>query len=313
MTNMKLAYIQLFEFLYDLIDIQIKKYSALTRIGVGPDAGMNAALVADEVDELISFAETLLISIEQKKYDKTELTTIFNQIRFYIEQEYLRATAGWFLDENNIHSSSVQRLNQQKQLLTNIATEASININQAAPAMTERQKQCEHDSHEIAFFILDIVADLRKNPNLVFNANIPTHAQRILRIHSAPNGRFQQEPLWQKIQPLHNQCWLFLRNSSLRRSTDILTEQGAQDLAGEHQRTLTAILADYLKAEPKSPLAHPEHPPYRIGVSPPARIRPSYQGLFGSALAVGAISAFIYFLSQWQQNSGLSSGISRNP
>src|SRR5579871_2570933 len=105
-------YYQLTVFLLKLIKVQIEKYSALTHVGVGPDAAMNAMLLLHEVDELIDFTSELLKLIKNNTSDDTLFDSIFMQTRFYIEQERLRGYAAWLIDANNIHSSVYSRVKQ---------------------------------------------------------------------------------------------------------------------------------------------------------------------------------------------------------
>ena len=93
-------YNKLFEFTHKLINVQIVKYTKLAAFGVGPDARMNASLVLDGVNELIDLSRRLLTPAS---VDEVNFKSIFNQVRFYVEQEKLRAHAGWLLDQNNIH------------------------------------------------------------------------------------------------------------------------------------------------------------------------------------------------------------------
>lgn len=100
-------------FLFQLIDIQIKKYLKLTEMGVGPDAGMNADLVRGEVEELFIIAYEFMLRLEQKTLTDEIVEGYISQIRFYLDLEEQRAIAGELLDSNNIHNSVYDRLEKQ--------------------------------------------------------------------------------------------------------------------------------------------------------------------------------------------------------
>ena len=86
---------ELFEFLCQLIDIQIKKYVSLATVGVGPDARLNAKLVCDEVSELLEFAELITDTKRTLHEEYPELLhVLFNQVKFYVEQETCKSLCG---------------------------------------------------------------------------------------------------------------------------------------------------------------------------------------------------------------------------
>lgn len=205
------------EFQLKLIENQINKYHDLAKIGIGPDASMNAKLVVYEVEELLAFLETML----QDYYNISNeiLESIFTQTYFYIKQEHLRAFSGWLIDANNIHSPLLEFVQKQLSDLEEMAYAANIDISKTYQPDTSVQQQCEHDSHQIAFLILDKAIQLKNDPELDLGNQIPPHAQKIFRKHAHPNGRYHQAQIWEPMLRLHTQCQLFLSHSTLEKST----------------------------------------------------------------------------------------------
>lgn len=306
---------QLFEFLCKLIDIQIDKYVALTKIGVGPDAGMNARLVHDQTEELFSFAEEILTDLENFYeegiwHDDSRFTQLFLQTKFYLDQEYLRGRAAWLIDENNIHSSEFLRLQQQKELLTFLAKFSGIEPTFTPAAKTDVQKQCEHDSHEIAYLVLDLAIRIKSNPQTILPGNIPAHAANILRKHAkSPSGRYHNEVIWADIRELYIHCQNFLKHSHLTKSTDKFIKEQAKLSAEQHYASLQSMLDRYKKIEPDADLFSDQHEWYVIGRAPkaskaePISAHVSVSLFSAKTFLIGAISAaaicgLIYWLCQ---------------
>src|SRR5262245_30926496 len=118
-------HVELCDFLFELIDVQIKKYVKLATVGIGPDARLNSALVFKEVNELLELEGFLLEEMRSNKGSGEIKSSVFNkvffQVKFYVEQESLRAYAGWLLDENNIHTTVDNRTKQQSSQLESLA------------------------------------------------------------------------------------------------------------------------------------------------------------------------------------------------
>jgi hypothetical protein len=312
-------YARLLAFLCELIDIQIKKYVSLTRIGIGPDARMNAKLVLDEVGALFLFADQLLSELEhpsQSEQSGKQFETIFNQIKFYFEQEYIRAYAGWLIDENNIHSPEYHRLAQQSDKLQELASDAKISLGAFSPPQTPAQRQCQHDSHEIAYFILDLVVQLKQNPAMELDENtLPVHARKIMLSHIAePDSRYNKESIWNPIQQLHERCRLFLEQSTLQKSIEKLSRDAANANASKHIDALKDILARFQKVQPDSAIFASTHQWYDIGRESPAvskekqtKKSTSYKHfvLFGS-VAAAAMASLIYYVTQAQDDTVLN-------
>ncbi|KTD06925.1 hypothetical protein [Legionella jamestowniensis] len=249
----------LFELLAELIDVQIKKYVSLASRGVGPDARLNAALVYDEVKELLFFANLLLDEIQSNvdadRIDYTVFYTIFDQVKFYLEQEQLRAYAGRLLDDNNIHATVDERTSKQLHALAEIAEHADIDLSVASQPVTEIQKQCQYDSAKIACFILTLAKSVRENPSMVFDPKVPEHAQVILR----RNALTRYHELANEIDELHQQCEEVLEGLPLKARFSSLTKEEAWARSAEHKGQLTTLLKRYQGLTPDSCLFTSKH------------------------------------------------------
>lgn len=237
----------LFEFLCMLIDVQIKKYLDLARIGVGPDAAMNATLVFDQADELMLFLGDLLDYLENKSGNKAnDFQAIFYRIWFYLDLEYTRGYAGWLIDENPIHSPEFYRLQEQVSVLTQLGKRAGVDLNRPQIAETKLQKQSEYDSHAIAFLIVNTAIELKKNPQMELGDNIPAHAVRVFRKNATgPDGRYYRKDIFSEIERLHNKSKNFLDQCTLEKSKTGLSQTDAQAQSALHRNKLNEYLARY--------------------------------------------------------------------
>lgn len=264
-------YIALFQFLNTLIDTQITKYVKLATIGIGPDARINACLVVAEVDELLELSDALLneiaINLAIAPVDNPNFLPIFEQIKFYIEQEHTRAYAGWLLDANNIHTPVMSRVKEQLEQLKGIAQSAGIECSRSAKPVTSIQKQCEHDSYAIAFYILDLVKQIQNDTNSDLSEKIPAHALSIIKKNVAT--RYEQEEFSNAINQLHTTCQEYLNQSTLEKTSSSLTSDDAQFHQITHLKQLVNIrkrynqlqpLADMPLSENAAPLAIPYSP-----------------------------------------------------
>ena len=229
---------ELLTFIFKLIDVQIKKYSNLADFGVGPDAKLNAKLVLDEVNDLTVLARDYLDNL--KKGAESALG-VFRTLTFYINLEYVRARAGWLIDENIIHNTVYERVCDQKKKLEQIAILAGFQNEEEKPS-TERQKQIQHDSYAIAHVILDTAFALIQNPDAEIRETIPSHAKAIVRKHAALGGRYQKADIREEIISRHEACNLFLAASPLEKSQFILTVDMAQASALSHRSELDVLL-----------------------------------------------------------------------
>ncbi len=251
---------ELFEFLSELIDIQIKKYVKLATRGVGPDARLNASLVYDEVNELLGMQKTLLTLIEGGD-NLGIFMSVFEQIKFYVEQEWLRGYAGWLLDDNNIHDTVDKRTKKQLEQLENIANLANIEFTQKSDPVSEIQKQCQHDSNEIAYRILDLARNIRADSTMQINDKIPKHAQSILRKNATT--RYMEFALY--IDNLYEECENFLKNSPLEKRCSLLTKQMARENELSHFMQWHELLRHYQQLHPNSRLFSEDHKWEEVG------------------------------------------------
>ncbi|AWN75175.1 hypothetical protein LEAN103870_16895 [Legionella anisa] len=309
---------ELFEFLCELIDIQIKKYVALPKIGIGPDARLNGQLVFQEVNELLGFAEQLIKELEnpQQGYaDPEHFTTLFNQIKFYLEQEHLRGYAGWLLDENNIHTPLMSRVNEQIKKLKEIAHSANIVYSPESKPVTETQRQTEYDSVAIAFYILDLALKIAENPSIKLEDKSLGHALPILKRNATT--RYNKEEFAQPIRELHKKCSDFLTQSESQKGDTLLDKANAEIYERKHREQWSNLLKRYQKIEPDSKLFASEHEWYKIGklTEETAKPKSAYSSqnltLFsGVALGVLVVCMLIsYFLKQQNNENLLSSNL----
>lgn len=287
-------HMELFEFLCQLIDIQIKKYKALVGFGVGPDARMNAQLVFNEVNELFSFAEKLL---EITSEDEQDFKLICSQIKFYIEQEYLRGYAGWLLDENNIHTPEIKRVHSQLAQINALGTRAQIDCSISSKPQTLIQKQCEYDSYEIASFILNLAKNIKLDPDMELDSQlIPAHARQVLKRNAIT--RYREPHIAKEIDRLYGQCSNFLKQSELTKSTDLLDQDTSISYVELHKKHLEELLERYKIIAPTSNLFNPQHQWYKIGRSHPEPVKiasftPSKTTWLFGGIAAGAILTYM--------------------
>lgn len=305
------AQTKLFEFLCELIDIQIKKYVGLATYGVGPDARMNGHLVCEEVNELLQLSKELQEEIDEPSSVRANhFDTILKQVHFYVEQEYLRARAGWLLDDNPIHSPALHRISAQLDELKKIAKSAGIKeLPQPSVPQTKIQEQCQHDSNEIAFLILDLAQKVKENPEKEIDSNIvPKHAIQIMQKNAT--GRYCEETISQEIDKLKEQCERHLQQSPLKKDTIQLSREAATSFQKTHNTHLKKLLANYKEQYPDSKLFKQEHQWYKIGnlrEEKPSVFCGRNITLFATAVTVGvfATSMLINFFSQVLDNNSL--------
>lgn len=297
-------YTEFFEFIAKLIDIQIKKYVSLAAFGVGPDVRLDAKLVLDEVNELLGFAEQLLDQMKKKTCEKDAFIPLFNQVTFYMEQEYSRSRAGWLLSENNIHNTLQDRLVKQLDQLNRIAETANISFAIGAKPVTDVQKQCEHDSAAIAFRILDLAHEMSKNPNMELPENFPNHARSIMKANAIT--RYRDKAIAPEIESLCTKYRAFLDASLLTTNAVQLSKEEAEVNGEKHRAAFNALLAKYKEIKTESTLfsANPEW--YAVG-GIPKPTAPSSAGysvnksiLFNGGIALGVlcVSALLCYFQE---------------
>lgn len=303
---------KLFEFLCELTDIQIKKYVALAKFGVGPDARLNAKLVFNEVNELLGFMEELredLENPEQGYVTPERFTTLFYQTKFYIEQEYVRAYAGWLLSENNIHSEVKERVEEQLNRLKSIGQAAQINCSIPSKPLSDVQKQCEHDSSAIAFHILDLAKSIKENPEIQLPSNIPPHARIILKLNATT--RYCAEEFAIPIEELHKKYDNFLRQSELQKSSSVLSKEDAELHQETHRAKWDNLFERYKKIDPSSQLFSPDHEWYKVVLpTKKKKSESSYSSknlmLFGGVILTSALAIYMllsYFMHLENENT----------
>ncbi|MGC1182388.1 hypothetical protein [Legionella sp.] len=301
-------YDALFEFVYELINTQIEKYVNLVKIGIGPDASINANLVLDEVTELMDSAKNLLMHIEKPPHTHEEFVIILEQVRFYLEQEQLRGTASYLLDENKVHSGQIDWMNKQFGVFSEFSAAADIDMSRPALAITESQKQCEHDSNAIAFYILDIAKKLKSDPKIEFEQSFPKHAAIILRRNASPEiNRYNQPNISQKIDELHARTNTFLKQSNLKKRDDLFCIADLNKKQLTHQELLTQLLSRYQLVKPNSKLFSQEDQDHQISSTQSKSILNSVlskRGFFSTVAVIGIpISlVLINYLKQKQED-----------
>lgn len=249
-----------FEFLCELIASQIKKYLALAKIGVGPDAGINSYLVLQQVKVLLDLADKLLIEINknERNQDISKIISIAQPIYFFLKLEKMRATAAWLIDENNIHNGVYERNAEQIKSFNDILN--SFNIRErieSQPAQNNFQKQIEYDSYAIALLILQAAVTIKNNPNADLGAEIPEHAMIILRKHAQPEGRYFNQDIWPQIEKLYQECDIYLQGSQLKKSVVKLSKTDAEKQSTVDKQHLKKLLEKFKALYPESPLFLP--------------------------------------------------------
>ncbi|KTD63625.1 hypothetical protein Lsan_1058 [Legionella santicrucis] len=235
--------IELFEFLGQLIDIQIKKYVALTTEKVIHDARYNAKLVFAEINELFGFAEQLVADMENPAASKLNnpkhFDALFNQVKFYLEQEHTRIYAGWILDEKN----STTEVEKQLAQLQKIGESAGIDCSSASIAVTQTQKLCEYDSAQIAFQVFDLVKRIKENPEMDLDSTIPRQAQIRLR-HNAKT-RYSEKEFAESINGIHTRYLEFFEQSDLENNHSTLSKEETGIYEEKHRNRWGRLLERY--------------------------------------------------------------------
>lgn len=299
-------YYQLTELLFRLIKVQIEKYTGLANIGVGPDAGINGYLVVDQVNELLQFTQTLMDMIQSENTDDTVFKSILSQTQFYLHQEYLRGHAGWLIDDNNIHNAEYTRLLRCKNELTALIDEHEIKDIPAAIATNDIQRQCEHDSHAIAFHITYLATSLMNHPDMVLDDTIvPAHAAQILRRHARQNGRYDQQEIFGEIVRIQKTTNDYLEKSTRQTSSTRLSKDVAAKFRIEHESRFNRLLTQYKTYQPDSSLFSNNPEWYDIAakthMTPHLQSGLRSQGLFKpqtlAVFAVGALAIALVILN----------------
>ncbi len=253
---------KLIEFAIVSIDMQVKKYQKLVKIGIGPDAKMNATLVQRQVSDLLLQLDRLLETSEPTQKDMLEFAQL---MKFYLDCEYTRGRAGWLLDENNFHNVNYERVTEQLKILDELCSEDNSRL--AHPEiLTEQQRQCLHDSHEIAYLILDMAIKLKENPERtdLGDASHFGHGFSIMRKHAQLNGRYYEPEICKEMENRHQESEDFLNESDLKKTTDTLDGQAASTFFIDDTEHLKNQLDIFLELYPFSELSKADFDFYQI-------------------------------------------------
>ena len=251
---------KLLPFAIQLIDIQIKKYNKLATIGVGPDALVSAELIKNQVTDLIQQLEALL---NRNTPSQEELIDFASTLEFYLQCEYLRGRAGWLLDENKIHNTVYERVTGQLEELAEIDPEQNRKID---PLLTPFQEQYLHDSHEVAYRILHLVARLVEDPERtdLGKDNNLGHGLVIMRKHAKTGGRYHNPEISKEIQAREKESGDFIEASPFSKSTKTLNKDGAQLMKSTHQEQLKQCIQLFREKHPDSTLALQDFSKYEV-------------------------------------------------
>jgi uncharacterized protein (DUF608 family) len=181
-------------------------------------------------------------------------------VKFYIEQEKLRAYAGWLLDANNIHATLDDRTDEQLKQLEQIAKVAKINFSESSQPVTAIQLQCQHDSHKVASFILKLAKDIRANPAMQLDEKIPHHAQVILR----KNATTRYVEFSKQIDELYSICELFLKESNAQARITQLSKESAEAYSIGHTSKYRKLLQQYRHLDVNSRLFASEYKGFEV-------------------------------------------------
>lgn len=254
--------LQLFEFLLELIDIQIKKYVALGKRGVGPDARLNSTLVYDEATELMNFANILVNNFD--KGNLAPIKKIAEQIYFYLKCEGIRSLAGHLLDKNNIHDTVFIRIVEQKDKFRLIMRNLGLQWSEDLNPQTEIQQACKYESCQIALKILQLVRDIEENPEIEWDIKlVPHHAQLAIKKNSR-EGRYKEQA--SKINGLYDICIKHIE--SMDKPTHFFPPMDAREVdkfAAFHINIFNKLLKQYEQMDPSSPLFSSHHLWYEVG------------------------------------------------
>ncbi|KGP63683.1 hypothetical protein EP47_04775 [Legionella norrlandica] len=295
---------ELFEFLSELIDIQIKKYVELAKRKVVEDALINADLVSEEVNELLVLAEQVLKEIEnnEKSDSSDSIDRILDQVKFYLEQEHLRSYAEWLLIKNDSQDTVYYRTGAQLRRLGEIKRFASEEYSQP---ITHIQQQCQHDSVQIIHSILALAIQLRENPDMELDKSIPADAQVVLR----RNATTRYIEFKDTMGRWHQSSEDFLQESTLKFSDTELLFEPARKRAMQHESQLEYLRSRYqsIKSPSQSEEVEgdemvSEEKDYSAEVPERKSVFSSTNLLFFGGVALAAVIFLPRLLSQFKVN-----------
>lgn len=288
---------QLVEFVFTLIDVQIKKYSRLAEAGVGPDAKTSAALIRSQVNDLL---ELLKHYLNLEKPSQNDVLTLAQSVKFYLDCEYLRGRAGWLLDDNNIHNTVYERVSTQKKELGILCERMEGWVDIDRMALTSVQQQYLHDSHAIAFRILNIAVRLKEDPECIDldKEKIPPHALKIIRRHAQPGGRYHDDELGAEIVTSFRSSEDYLDHSLLKKSAIELDKEAAATCRVENRAAFQTLLTTFLDKHPNRSLANADFKWLEVAEIPARPVEPTARplikwGLFAAGFAIAVAYAAI--------------------
>ncbi|HAT9807229.1 TPA: hypothetical protein JBD79_08070, partial [Legionella pneumophila subsp. pneumophila] len=170
--------------------------------------------------------------------DMTIFDHVFEQVKFYVEQEYLRSYAEWLLIENNSKDTVYNRTKEQLLRLSEIKSFDDKGFSQPS---TEIQQQCQHDSVQIVYSILNLAREVRKNPDMEFDDSIPHSKLNVLR----RNATTRYVEFGNEIDRLHQHSEEFLQQSGLGVFDAELAYELALSKAKDHDLKLNTLFGRY--------------------------------------------------------------------
>lgn len=232
--------IDFLNYIFEVIEKQIQSYGALARIGVGPDARLIARLDSHQVTALLACANRLLNSVTADGIDPDVYTNVFGEVEFYVKHEYLRSSAGHLVDDNNVHNATYKRAASQHERLKSFETAAT--KQQLFKLTNDAQRQHEHDSRAIAYFVVDTACTLIANPEAEIEAKEAFgHGLDKMRQHAIPGGRYHDPEIAAQLKETYDDCKLFLMLSRLTKSTDLLLSPEAKVKQDQDRKTLSSL------------------------------------------------------------------------
>ncbi len=227
---------QLINLAEEIIRAQIDKYTSLTRIGIGPDAQLSAALAYEQADVLISQLKTYQALPSPTPSQHAHFAYMLN---FYIECEFMRSHAGWLLDDNKIHNPLYERVISQSKRMADLYKDNPSWHEHFPKELTTSQQQFLHDSHSVAYTILNLVQRLKEDPQRddIKGASGFGHGLMIMRRHAKEGGRYHQPEIYSEIEHHLKRSSVYLESSSLSKRDLSLSKLEAEE------RQATQLLA----------------------------------------------------------------------
>lgn len=238
---------ELLEFVCDFASSQIDKYPRIAWGGVGPDSLEIACLIARGVDQLFNIMQELTQMAGQEasgeiKVDNARLSPYVNQMRFYVEQEFLVADAALRVDADKAHVRVFDIVKKHKEQIDRIAKKVGLSTQNPAQPANDQEKQYQHDSNEAAFSILKLAKDFKENPEIkVEKGGRKDHATMLLQKYAAPGGRFHDPAIWNPIMELYGKVNNNLTCSQLERSRETLSGQDAKSRRAQDESRLESF------------------------------------------------------------------------